>query len=106
MCVLPGNLELLRARAEFPLVLLYLILKSDLSSMRDAKNLLAATTLLLLCVASYMRLTETVVKARYSTGKGASHWHTGYDSANSIFLCAILTGAVWCFVFWMSRQRS
>jgi hypothetical protein len=74
--------------------------------MRVTKNLLAATALLLLFVASYMRLTETVVKARYSTGKGASHWHTGYDSANSIFLCAILTGAVWCLVFWMSRQRS
>ena len=74
--------------------------------MRVAQNLLAATTLLLLFVASYMRLTETVVKARYSTGKGASHWHTGYDSGNSVFLCAILTGVVWCLVFWMGRQRT
>jgi hypothetical protein len=77
-----------------------------MSAMRVAKSLLAATTLLLLFVASYMRLSGTVVKARYSTGKGASHWHTGYDSANSILLCAILTGALWCLVFWMSRQRS
>jgi hypothetical protein len=74
--------------------------------MRVAKNLLAATTLLLLFVASYMRLTETVVKARYSTGRTGATWHTGYDSGNSVFLCAILTGAVWCLVFWMGRQRS
>ena len=74
--------------------------------MRIVKNLLAATMLLLLFVASYMRLTDKVVASRYSGGKGSSHWHTGYDSANSIFLCAILTGAAWCLVFWMSRQRS
>jgi hypothetical protein len=74
--------------------------------MRVAKNLLAAITLLLLIVASYMRLSGTVVKAKYSTSKGGSHWHTGYDSANSIFLCSILTGALWCLVFWMSCQKS
>jgi hypothetical protein len=74
--------------------------------MNVAKNLLAATTLLLLAVASYMRLTETVIEGRYSTGKGANHWHTGYDSGNSVFLCAMLTGAVWCLVSWMDRQRS
>jgi len=74
--------------------------------MRIALNLLAATTLLLLLVASYMRLSGTVVRARYSTGRNGNHWHTGYDSAGSVFLCALLTGAVWCLVFWMSRQRS
>jgi|GEM_PF-2123814 len=74
--------------------------------MKVAKNLLAATTLLLLIVASYMRLTKTVVKSRYSTGRAGTIWHTGYDSGNSIFLCAILTGVVWCMVFWMSRQRT
>lgn len=75
--------------------------------MRVAKNLLAATTLLLLFVASYMRLTETVIKARYSTGRrGGTTWHTGYESGNSVFLCAMLTGAVWCLVLWMDRQRS
>jgi hypothetical protein len=74
--------------------------------MRIAKNLLATTTLLLLFVASYMRLTETVIKARYSTGRTGATWHTGYDSGNSVFFCAILTGAVWCLVFWMDRRRS
>jgi len=74
--------------------------------MRVAKNLLAATTLLLLLVASYMRLTETVVKTRYSTGRTGTFWHTGYDSGNSVFLCAILTGIVWCLVSWIDRQRS
>ena len=74
--------------------------------MRVVKNLLAFTTLLLLFVASYMRLTEKVVKARYTVGKTGTRWHTGYDSGNSVFLCAILTGAVWCFVFWQGRQRS
>jgi len=74
--------------------------------MRIAKNLLATTTLLLLLFASYMRLTGTVVKARYSTGRAGATWHTGYDSGNSVFLCAILTGTVCCLVFWMGRQRS
>jgi hypothetical protein len=74
--------------------------------MKIAKNVLAATTLLLLLSASYMRLTGTVVKARYSSGRTSASWHTGYDSGNSVFLCAILTGTVWCLVFWMGRQRS
>jgi hypothetical protein len=74
--------------------------------MRVAKNLLAGTTLLLLLVATYLRVTDTVIKARYTTGRTGATWHTGYDSGNSVFLCAILTGAVWCFVLWISRQRS
>lgn len=72
--------------------------------MRVTKNLLAGTTLLLLVVASYMRLTDTVVKGEYSSGR--NNWHTGFDSGNSVFICAMLTGAVWCLVVWMGRQRS
>lgn len=74
--------------------------------MKVVQNLLAATTLLLLFVASYMRFTATVVTSSYSTGKSSTHWHTGTDSAGSVFLCALLTGVVWGLVFWMNRQRS
>jgi len=72
--------------------------------MRVTKNLLAATTILLLVVASYMRLTDTVVKGGY--GRGRNNWRTGFDSGDSVFICAMLTGAVWCLVLWMDRQRS
>lgn len=75
-------------------------------SIKVVQNLLAATTLLLLCVASYMRLERTTVSAQYVTGRGKLTWHTLYDSANSVFLCAILVGVVWGVVFWMGRQRS
>ena len=53
-----------------------------------------------------MRLTEKVVKTRYTVGKTGTIWRTGYDSGNSVFLCAILTGAVLCVVVWQTRQRS
>ena len=72
--------------------------------MRVTKNLLASTSILLLAVASYLRLTDTVIKGRYNSGR--NNWHTGFDSGNSVFFCALLTGAVWCLVVWMDRQRS
>lgn len=74
--------------------------------MKVVKNLLAASTILLLLVASYMRLTDTVVKGRYSTGRSHLIWHTGFDSGNSVFLCALLTGAVWGLVVWADRQKT
>jgi len=74
--------------------------------MKVVKNLLAASTILLLLVASYMRLTETVVKGTYSTGRKSPVLHTGFDSGNSVFLCAMLTGAVWCLVVWADRQKT
>jgi hypothetical protein len=73
--------------------------------MKIAKNLLAATTLLLLLVATYMRITESVVTSRYIARRGGP-WVTRYESANSIFLCALLTGILWFLIFWMDRQRS
>ncbi len=73
--------------------------------MKDLQNLFAFATLLLLAVATYMRLAGTVISSKYGT-KGSSQLHTGYDSADSVFLCALLVGVFWCLVFWMNRQRS
>lgn len=74
--------------------------------MKGVLNLFAGATILLLLVATYMRLAGTVVSSKVRNGRSSTHWHLGYDSADSVFLCALIVGAAWCLLFWMSRQRS
>ena len=72
--------------------------------MKQTKNLLAAGTILLLLVATFMRITGIAVLAKDGGKFSPSHYSA--VSAGSVFFCAILTGAVWCFVVWLDRRGS
>ena len=72
--------------------------------MKYAKNLLAATTLLLLFGATYLRFTGDVPTTIYTGRSGTPH--AGEWSATSVLVCAIATGITWCLVMWIDRQKS